>query len=341
MLGTYMRLLKFWAVFVETQKWILDTLSFRYSSCLQPDPDSWGVRAGGMRPHPQPGSCYRHINARHSTSLPNNQWGATASKPQAGPTPTWSGWWSLTVFVRKDFLCPWRDLLSRSYKNFFSSLWKYEPLKISQLVTQEETHLKSWIVFQNLDLNLWNAAFCITQVILPGVWGCVCASLWCTQALCGTVWQTQGGSARVNWVTSSLMQNWELSAAGRTFISSDEWQRGIFISLINFAGLTVRKITSWLLHQEVWVREALGGLDELTLLLKSQNLEPSQLLHAWGWEVLVGLGKQHLCCQARKRNSDGSEVTAFVKETLRQEQSILLTGRMSLLSVDVWKIKAG
>lgn len=55
----------------------------------------------------------------------------------------------------------------------------------------------------------------------------------------------------------------------------------------------------------------------------------------------MGLGKQHLCCQAGKRNSDGSEGIAFVKETLRQEQSILLTGRVSLPSVDVWKIKAG
>lgn len=54
-----------------------------------------------------------------------------------------------------------------------------------------------------------------------------------------------------------------------------------------------------------------------------------------------GLGETTLVLSAGKRNSDGSEGTAFVKETLRQEQSILLTGRVSLPSVDVWKIKAG
>lgn len=49
--------------------------------------------------------------------------------------------------------------------------------------------------------------------------------------------------------------------------------------------------------------------------------------------MLVGLGEQHLCCQAGKRNNVGSKVIAFVKETLRQEKSILLTGRISLPSV--------
>lgn len=42
-------------------------------------------------------------------------------------------------------------------------------------------------------------------------------------------WQSHGGSARVNQVTSRLVhqqQNWELSSGGRTFISGDEWQRG-------------------------------------------------------------------------------------------------------------------
>lgn len=40
MLGTYVRLLRFWAGFVETQEWILHALSSRYSSFPQPDPDS-------------------------------------------------------------------------------------------------------------------------------------------------------------------------------------------------------------------------------------------------------------------------------------------------------------
>lgn len=49
MIGTYVR---FWAGFVETQEWMLYALSSRYSSFPQPDPDSWEVRAGGMRAAP-------------------------------------------------------------------------------------------------------------------------------------------------------------------------------------------------------------------------------------------------------------------------------------------------
>ena len=48
---------------------------------------------------------------------------------------------------------------------------------------------------------------------------------------------------------------------------------------------------------------------------------------------LAGLGKPHLFCQSGERNTDGSEVIACVKEILRQEQHVLLTGRISFSSV--------
>lgn len=111
---------------------------------------------------------------------------------------------------------------------------------------------------------------------------------------------------------------------------------GIFISLINFAGMTVRKIKSWLPGQEVWVKESLGGLGEVTFAVPKPRALAAPACPRVGSghaAKLAGLGKPHLCWQAGKRNTDGPEAIAFVKEKLRQEQPILLTGRISFPSV--------
>lgn len=105
-------------------------------------------------------------------------------------------------------------------------------------------------------------------------------------------WQSHSGSARVNQVTSRLVhqqQNWELSSSGRTFISGDEWQRGFSSLWLILQGWQLERS-----HLDSCSRRVRESLEVwvVTLLLQCPNLDLSQLLHAWWWEVGTQLNWQ-------------------------------------------------
>lgn len=141
-------------------------------------------------------------------------------------------------------------------------------------------------------------------------WSHGCAGLWCVQAFFSTCVAEPRRLCKSE--PGHLPPCASAAKLGAQFWWQDLYQwwwmaEGIFISLINFAGMTVRKITSWLPGQEVWVKESLGGLGEVTLLLQSPNLELLQLLHAQGWEVGTELSWQawgnHTCAVRLRRET--------------------------------------